>query len=569
MICWISPSVPSYSDAHRVLRDDFSYRMDENDYDEEDGREISFGQKPSFEGNEMYSLADQSKNTQHATCLSNGSVKTHLSIRVSNNQRLSLKSIEEEPSSPRSPKNDDTGVLLSHSLENETYVSGVRELKRNSYLQLSDDLTSESNDEGPAEKTKTVIDEKQGVTQEENAQVSDSTKSTVRNHASIHISSPSRKSKNVDTYANSENLCNGDLTNNVYKVQVDIPLTPNLQSSSSNTSDDISSLSSSPGDDTSRTSPLTISNAILSIPKTSKEIIFFSDDQTTNVQAIVEHTATGNYNEQIHRNETETNNKTPNESPTGNVQTNESDKTDGNRLEILSRSIPKDNVHQNGCLPSGIKANGDIKSFKQRRRRSSGYIPSYRDIHPNIHIPECIIHDDVTLTVGQATEDDGNSHEHIQTRSDACDHALKTFYSLKAKLNTLKHSNHSVRTSNEILRSKKQVMLKIIDNLEECIEKIKNLTAAEEKNVVEAILITRSSLNHLTESCTLMYNAQYSMKHLTLELEESIDRHIDVLITTNAWSTTPVSDLTIELHKDKCDLVYDSLESLRKIVNNL
>ena len=59
------------------------------------------------------------------------------------------------------------------------------------------------------------------------------------------------------------------------------------------------------------------------------------------------------------------------------------------------------------------------------------------------------------------------------------------------------------------------------------------------------------------------------MKHFTSELIESIDKHIDVLITTDAWNTTPVSDLTIELHKDTCELVSNSLESLRKIINKL
>ncbi|XP_028401449.1 FERM and PDZ domain-containing protein 4-like isoform X2 [Dendronephthya gigantea] len=387
--------VPSYSDAHRVLRDDFSYRMDENDYEEEDVKEISFRQKPTFEGNEMYSLADQCENTQHAASLSNGSVKTHLSIRVSNNQRLSLKSIEEEALSPRSPKNDDTGLLLSHSPEKPSYVNGIRELKRNSYLQLSDDLASESNDEGPSEKTETIIHEKQEATQVENIQLTDSTESLVRNHTSIHISSPSHKMKNVDTNVNSENLCNGDLTNNVHEVQDEIPLTPNLQSSSSNTSDDISSLSSSLGDDSPRTSPLTISNAISSNPKTSKEIISPSESKdntlNTNVQAMVKHAMTDNYNEELPRNETEndkTENDSPtgndktreNDSPTGNAQTNEFDETDGNRLDILSRSISKDPILQNGCLPSGMKANGDIKSFREKRRRSSGYISSYRDI---------------------------------------------------------------------------------------------------------------------------------------------------------------------------------------------
>ena len=655
MISSISIVVPSYSDTHQVLLDDCSYRRNGNENDE-DVRKIAFRQRPDFENSELYSLADNSKNTQPPTRLSNGSVKTHLSILVNNNQDLN--SIEEEALSVTSPK---SGILLSP--EKGTYMNGVRELKRKSFMRLSDDLTSESTDEERTDDVKTAsLDKEQDTKNGSDSLMTNTTKSPVRNHSSIHVSSPSHNSEHVEPMDNSGDLYNGDIMGHVHEVQVDIPLTPSLPSSVSNTSDDISSLSSN----SSRTSPLTISSALLLKHQTSKEVVLVNgdsspttdedasmensseeknneevhacdtktndttsdpeasmensseekkneevhacdtktngtttdpeasmeksseeknseevhdcdtktNDTTTDADASMENSSEEKNNEEVHDCDTKTNNIIGSESPAEEIQTNGTDACDGNTLGISNTAVTKDNSLQNGSSPSEVQVNGDIKTlpFKQRRRRSSGYIAYNGGIRQDLHVPECIIHDDITLTIDQATEDNksnGSSQEQSTSRSDACDHALKTFYSLKTKLNTLKHSIRPVRTNNEIVRSRKQSMIEIIGVLEECNEQIKDLTTADEKDVVKAILRTRSSLSQLTESCTLAYNAQYSMKHFTSDLIESIDKHIDVLITTDAWNTTPVSDLTRELHKDKCELVHDSLESLRKSINKL
>ena len=551
--------MPSYPDTHRVLSDDWSYRRNDNENDE-DVREIAFRQIPDFESSELYSLTDHSKDTQPPVRLSNGSVKTHLSILV-NNVNQSLNSIDEEASSPT----DVTGVLLSP--ENGTCVNGIHELKRKSLLRLNGDLTSESTDEEQPDDTKFADVEKQVAKDGPDSLMTNVTESPQRNHASIRVSSPSHTNDNLEPINDSEDLYNGDIQTRFHEVQVDIPLTPSMRSSVSNTSDDISSLSSN----SSRTSPLTISSATLLMKQTSKQVVPVSGDDNS-LTTDTENSSKDKRNE-THAGDTKTNDTITTETPTEEIQTNGTDVCDGNKLQISTSDINKDHNLQNGSLPSAITANSVIKMFpfKQSRRRSSGYIPYNGDIHQNIHIPECIIRDDITLSVDQATDDDkscGNSHEEITSRTDACDHALKTFYSLKTKLNTLNHSNRPVRTNNEILGNKKQSMIQGIDVLEECNEQIKDLTTSDE-NVVEAVLRTRSSLSQLTESCTLLYNAEYSMKHFTSELIESIDKHIDVLITTDAWNTTRVSDLTIELHKDKCELVRDSLESLRKIINKL
>ncbi|CAB4004341.1 FERM and PDZ domain-containing 4, partial [Paramuricea clavata] len=621
----VDEEVPSYSDIHQVLLDDCSYRRNGNENDE-DVRQIAFRQRPDFENSELYSLADHSKNTQPPTRLSNGSVKTHLSILVNNNQ--SLNSIEEEALSLTSPK---SGILLSP--EKRTYMNGVREPKRKSFMLLSDDLTSESTDEERTDDVKTAsLDKEQDTKNGSDSLMTNATKSPVRNHSSIHVSSPSHNSEHVEPMDNSGDLYNGDIMGHVHEVQVDIPLTPSLPSSVSNTSDEISSLSSN----SSRTSPLTISSALLLKHQTSKEVVLVSggsspttdadasmensseeknnekvhacdtktNDTTTDPEASMENSSEEKNNEEVHACDTKTNGTTTNpgtsmensseeknneevhdcdtktnniigsESPAEEIQTNGTDACDGNTLGISNTAVTKDNNLQNGSSLSEVQVNGDIKTlpFKQKRRRSSGYIAYNGGFRQDLHVPECIIHDDITLTIDQATEDNksnSSSQEQSTSRSDACDHALKTFYSLKTKLNTLKHSIRPVRTNNEIVRSRKQSMIEIIGVLEECNEQIKDLTTADEKDVVEAILRTRSSLSQLTESCTLAYNAQYSMKHFTTDLIESIDKHIDVLITTDAWNTTPVSDLTRELHKDKCELVHDSLESLRKSINKL
>ena len=556
--------VPTYTDTHRVLRDDCSYRRngDEND----DIREIAFRQRPHFEKSELYSLADHTKKTQPPPSVSNGSVKTHLSILVNNNQGLN--SIKEEPLSPASPKHISTAILLSP--ENGSYVNGIREPKRRSLIHLSDDLVSESTDDERSDSTTNTILNEQQASGDSN--VTNTGKSPVRNHASIHISSPSHK--NVKPIVDSQDSLNGEIATHLHEVQMDIPFAVGLQSSSSSTSDDISSLSSTSSNNSSRTSPLTVSNAVLPKNTNLNDTLLLNGDnsQTADSEVSTENSSEKDSNciEEVHGLDAKTNDTTRTEYPPEKLQTDGTDTCDGNRLEISTTATTEHKV----TLPSEIKANGEIRtsSFKQSRRRSSGYIPYIGGIQDKL-IPQCIIRDDITLSVDHATEDvkwSIESHKKTTSLTDACDDALKTFYSLKTKLNTLNHSNHSVRTNNEVLRSKKQSMTEKIAVLEECNGRIEELAATDERDTVEVILKTKSLLSQLTELCTLVYNAQYSMKHFTSELIKSIDNHIDmILITTEAWRTKPVSDLTMELYKDKRELVHDSLESLRKIINSL
>lgn len=538
-----------------MLRDDCSYRRNDDENDE-DIREIAFGQRPHFENSELYSLADHTEKTQPPPSVSNGSVKTHLSILVNNNQ--SLNCIEEEPLTPATPTHANSSILLLP--ENGTYMNGTREPKRRSLLHLSDDLMSESTDDERSDTmTNAILDEQQEI----NAR-----KSPVRNHASIHISSPSHENKYVEPTVDLQDSCNGDIA--THEAQIDIPFTLSLQSSASNTSDDISSLSSSSSNNSCGTSPLTISNAIFPKNTNLNDNLLFNGDNSPTADSDV--SAENSSKEDVDV-DTKTSETIKTDCPPEDIQTNETDMCDGNRLEILSVTTTKDNPRQKDSLPSEVKANGDIKtSFVnaiQSRRRSSGYIP-YNVGTQDLHIPECIIRDDAS--VDPSTKDDKKSRQSNKKQisvTDACDDALKTFYSLKAKLNTLNHSNYSVRTNNEVLRSKKQSMNEKVAVLEECNERVKDIAATDENDVVEVILRAKSSLSELTESCALVYNAQYSMKHFTSELIKSIDHHIDILITTEAWNTKPVSDLTVELHKDKCELVHDSLESLHKVINSL
>lgn len=546
-----------------MLRDDCSYRRN-GDEDDEDTREIAFRQRPHFENSELYSLADHTKKTQPPPSVSNGSVKTHLSILVNNNQGLN--SIKEEPLSPASPKHLDTAILLSP--ENGTYMNGTHQPKRRSFLHLSDDLASESTDDERSDSTTNIVlDEQQasGV-----SHVANTTKSPVRNHASIHISSPSHK--DVKPIVDSQDSFNDEIATHLHEVQMDIPFAVSLQSSASNTSDDISSLSSSSSNNSSRTSPLTISNAVLPKNTNLNGSLFLNGDSSPTADAEVStenSSVKDNITEEVHGLDTKTNDTIKIECPPEKNQTNRTDTCDGNRLEILTAATTKDKAN----LPSDIKVNGGIRtsSFKQSRRKSSGYIP-YIVGTQDKPIPQCIIHDDITLSVDHAIEDvkwSSESHKEPTSLTDACDDALKTFYLLKTKLNTLNQSNFSVRTNNEILRSKKKLMTEKIAVLEECNERIKDLGVTDERDAVEAILKTKSSLSQLTELCALVYNAQYSMKHFTSELIKSIGNHIDLFIMTETWNTKPVSDLTMELHKDKCEVVHDSLESLRKIINSL
>ena len=104
--------------------------------------------------------------------------------------------------------------------------------------------------------------------------------------------------------------------------------------------------------------------------------------------------------------------------------------------------------------------------------------------------------------------------------------------------------------------------------LEECIKQIQNISPTEEK-VIEAVLRLSRALDMLTESCSLLYNGQFSMRNFATELDNVIGKHIDVLFTTDAWNSTDLSDMTVELHRDKCDLVRQALSSLLKIINAL
>ena len=551
--------MPSYSDTHRVLLDDFSYRINGNG-DDDTIREMAFKPRPDFEDSELYSLTDHSHDTQPiAAGLSNGSAKTQLSALV-NNVNKNLKSIEEETPSPTSPNKSNSGILLSR--KDRSRVNGVRELKRRSLLSLDGDLASESTDEERNDATNIERPENQDAKDGPDNPVT----SPVRNRTSIHISSPSHnKSNHVEPMNNSEHLFNdGNTRSHVHEVKVDIPLTPSIRSSASNTS--ISSLSSSysPG-----TSPVTMSSAILISKRTSKDVVLVNGNSSPapNGEASIQNSFNDESIEDEHTSAIKTTDTIRTEIPTGEMESNRTETSDVDKLEVSNTAISNDSNLKNGSTPVAVKANGDIRisPVKQKPRRSTGFLSYNGD-------RQCIILDETPSIADHAIEDKkshSNFNEQITSRTDACDHALKTFYSLKTRLETLKHSNRSVRSNNEILRSKKQQMIQEIDVLQKCNEQIKDLTASEERNVVKAVLRTKSSLSQLTESCTLVYNAQYSMKHFTSQLVDLIDKHIDVLITTDAWNTTPVSDLTAEIHKDKCQLVHDSLESLRKIVSKL
>ena len=252
--------------------------------------------------------------------------------------------------------------------------------------------------------------------------------------------------------------------------------------------------------------------------------------------------------------------------------------------------VPLNVEHKENNLPNSaltdafdVKRNDkcDMKAEQARRRRrlSSGFIPSPKmsgDINPNF-----ITHNIRTSVASEETPKgckekrkineglQNSDYSEVTSRTGACDHALKVLYSLKTKLSSLLHSDCSVKKNNEILRAKKQSMTDGIVVLEECIKQIQHLVMKDEEIVVEAVLRSSRTLSCLTESCEVLYNAQYSMRHFALELVDAIDKLIDVLITTDAWSSTNSSELTVELHKDKCELVGSSLESLRKIINAL
>ena len=568
MISRVSILVPSYYDSHRVMPDDCTYQRNGNEKDKV-VREIDFNRRPHFENSGSYSLADHSKNSRAPnTHVSNGSVKTHLSIQLNNSR--SLNSIKEELS-PTSPKENNTVLLLSS--QKGIYMNGGHEPKRRSFVDLGEDLMSESTDEERNDNSKTESLVKQKDTENySHVSTTSPTKSPVRNHASIHVSSPSLPNTRVEQIDNPEALDDGGaMTIPVHEVHVDIPLTPSMQSSESYTSDDISSLSSGSGIESSRSSPVHISSAILLKNPSTKQVVVDNDDSTSVADASVDNSFEDNSNKEELSFQSETNNTMMDAGQSEEVKTNGTDVCDGNRLEMVTNTDSKENSHASNNSPSEVKMNGDIRSssFKQKRRISSGYLPYNGVARPGINALQCIIKDDITLTVDQATEDEETGGGQITSRADACDHTLKTFYSLKTQLNTLKLSTNAVRTNNEILRNKKQSMIEKINALLECSKSVKDLETANESDVIEAIVKTRSCLSDLTESCTQVYNAQYSMKHLTSELIECIEKHVDLLITTDAWDPARRSDITMEVHKDKCDLVHESLESLRKIVNNL
>lgn len=531
--------VPSYYGTHHVLVDDCNYRNNDNENNKE-FREVSFKRRPDFENSESYSLVDHPMCVPHPSGVNDGNVKTHLSILVNNN----LNSIHEDISSPTAPK---TAILLSP--KKRTHVNGVHELKRRSIVHLSDDLATESTD---VEVTNIDSHKEAGIL------LPTSPKSPVRNYASIYVSSPIHRNNLAVSNNDSNDLYNAG---NLHQFQVDIPLTPSVQSSS-NTSDDISSLSSN----SSGTSSVTVSSAIMIRNQTSsKELCLVNDDSIpTNGKDLTENLPEDKASKEVHVFLHETNAASKGECPNKEVRINGTDVPDGGESRLTKLLVIEENKND---LVSEVKANGGIKTspFKQARRRSSGYIPYIGDIRQDMRMPECLIRDDIT--VKHAIEDN-QSHEQIKTRKEACDHTLTTFNSLKTKLAALKQSSYSVRTNNKIMQNEKQSMSKRIDILNESIEQLEDLTAAESA-IVAAILETKSSLSHITESCTRVYNAQYSMKHFTSKLIDCIDKHIDVLITTDSWSATPVSNLTMEIHNDKCELVHDSLQSLRKTINKL
>ena len=574
---------------------------------------IDFGQKPKFDGSEMYSVVtggSEDSESSSQSHVGNGDVKPNFRIQQDdvNNVIEDLEHITEEPSSPQ-PKDAGASIDFGKVADDpDKIIDDVdgRPAGRRSMVHLSDDLLSESTDEEVSEEqilpTKTVKINKSDNNQVTSAQnglvissrdevpvasVDDLPESCVKtNRGGKPLEKDDPESAEVD-------ICNDDdsISSHNHEASGEVSVNTNRNSKplgkddtatepisaesaemdTCNGDGSISSRNDQASGEVSLTTSLSPTSNDIEIPHPKDVTTPLSDLGLNDKQRGIKNSSN---KDRDNTNSDNNNRNRLNEDPSPHDQITTAD-IDASADNLTPKNTPQyfisDNKENDAVtIDLNIKHNASGVKTPSRlgqRRRSSGYIPSPM-MNGDIPLfrPECIILED---TIPKLQESTGESTEaKITSRSKACDHALKNLYSLKTKLSTLLHSKQSLRTKNDVLRAKKRLMVDKIAVLEECIKQIQNISPTEEK-VIEAVLRLSRALDMLTESCSLLYNGQFSMRNFATELDNVIGKHIDVLFTTDAWNSTDLSDMTVELHRDKCDLVRQALSSLLKIINAL
>lgn len=574
---------------------------------------IDFGQKPKFDGSEMYSVVtggSEDSESSSQSHVGNGDVKPNFRIQQDdvNNVIEDLEHITEEPSSPQ-PKDAGASIDFGKVADDpDKIIDDVdgRPAGRRSMVHLSDDLRSESTDEEVSEEqilpTKTVKMNKSDNNQVTSAQnglvissrdevpvasVDDLPESCVKtNRGGKPLEKDDPESAEVD-------ICNDDdsISSHNHEASGEVSVNTNRNSKplgkddtatepisaesaemdTCNGDGSISSRNDQASGEVSLTTSLSPTSNDIEIPHPKDVTTPLSDLGLNDKQRGIKNSSN---KDRDNTNSDNNNRNRLNEDPSPHDQITTAD-IDTSADNLTPKNTPQyfisDNKENDAVtIDLNIKHNASGVKTPSRlgqRRRSSGYIPSPM-MNGDIPLfrPECIILED---TIPKLQESTGESTEaKITSRSKACDHALKNLYSLKTKLSTLLHSKQSLRTKNDVLRAKKRLMVDKIAVLEECIKQIQNISPTEEK-VIEAVLRLSRALDMLTESCSLLYNGQFSMRNFATELDNVIGKHIDVLFTTDAWNSTDLSDMTVELHRDKCDLVRQALSSLLKIINAL
>ena len=541
----------------------------------------------------------------------NGDVKPNFRIQQDdvNNVREDIQHITEEPSSPQ-PKDAGASIDFGKVADDpDKIIDDIdgRPAGRKSVIHLSDDLQSESTDEEVSEEqilpTKTVKMNKSDNNQVMSAQnglvissrdevpvasVDDLPESCVKtNRGGKLLEKDDPESAEVD-------ICNddGSISSHNHEASGEVSVNTNRNSKPLGKEDtatepisaesaemdvcsgdgSISSRNDQASGEVSLTTSLSPTSNDIEIPHSKDVTTPLSDLGLNDKQRGISNTSNKAKND---NNSDNSNRNRLNEDPSPGDQVTTAD-IDTSADNLTPKNTPQyfisDNKENDAVtIDLNIKKHNasDVKTPGRlgQRRRSSGYIPSPM-MNGDIPLfrPQCIILEDTIPKLQESTDE--STEAKITSRSKACDHALKNLYSLKTKLSTLLHSKQSLRTKNDVLRAKKRLMVDKIAVLEECIKQIQNISPTEEK-VIEAVLKLSRALDMLTESCSVLYNGQFSMRNFATELDNVIGKHIDVLFTTDAWNSTDLSDMTVELHRDKCDLVRQALSSLLKIINAL
>ncbi|XP_046853728.1 FERM and PDZ domain-containing protein 1-like isoform X2 [Xenia sp. Carnegie-2017] len=497
--------VPSYYDTHRVLTDD-CYYIKNGQEKEEDLKKITFVQKPCFTNCEMYSFVD-AKATQRSNYIGNGTVDEHLSVMTKGQLNIGNGTVDEHLSV--------TANSNLNSIEEEPQIRTSNEkiddlpsvqheiiedcdLEKKSYVQSSDDLLTVSTEEFYNDALITSDGK-------EIRNSYDHANGAFQNHASIHI----QISNKSDIVSGKDN-------------QFDVSQSPEKRVFTSKTN-----LSSS------WTSPVTSSSFIFLRQPFYEKVDSANLKSTSQVLVQITFSSPNERNEECV--------DLTNSSCSNGIRTEDS-VINEERTECV-HSLPE--TKTNGILT--------ISSFTENRPVFTNYIPCN-----GVEEKSSVI--DHEHTVDEEEAGDGE-YDFVISRKEAIDRTVKTCYLLKRRLSTALLLKNATEATNEVTPSQRQSMIAEVDLLVEYSKQIKlQSSICDENTVVKSILRTGTALKQLTDYCTFAYNGQHGLRNFCTELEKLIEKHIDVLIST---------DITMEMHINKCDLIFNSLELLRFIIKNM